>query len=78
MSFDLILKNGGIIDGTGNPFFKADIVVFDEQKIADLATYENPHQFPQGIDYVIVNGTIVVEKGTQTEEFPGQVLGYQK
>ena len=55
----------------------ADIVVFDDQKVTDLATYENPHQYPKGIEYVIVNGTVVVEKSTQNDELPGKVLRFQ-
>ncbi|MFX0087322.1 MAG: amidohydrolase family protein, partial [Candidatus Hodarchaeota archaeon] len=38
----------------------ADIVIFDPQAIRDEATFDNPHQFPKGIHYVIVNGEIVV------------------
>jgi len=52
----------------------ADIVVFDPDKIIDKATYEEPHQFPDGIEYVIVNGEIVVERGECTGKTPGEVL----
>jgi N-acyl-D-aspartate/D-glutamate deacylase len=52
----------------------ADIVMFDPDKIQDTATYLNPHQFPKGIDYVIVNGTIVIEEGEHTNELPGKPL----
>jgi N-acyl-D-aspartate/D-glutamate deacylase len=52
----------------------ADITIFDAATVADLATYEEPHQFPVGIDYVIVNGQIVVEHGEQHAVLPGQVL----
>ncbi len=54
--------------------FWADIVIFDAVTIKDKATYENPHQYPEGIDYVIVNGQIVVEGGKQTDVRPGKVL----
>ena len=54
--------------------FWADIVIFDAATIKDKATYENPHQYPEGIDYVIVNGQIVVEDGKQTDVRPGKVL----
>jgi N-acyl-D-amino-acid deacylase len=52
----------------------ADITVFDAATVADLATFEEPHQYPVGIDYVIVNGQIVVEHGEQHPALPGHVL----
>jgi len=52
----------------------ADIVVFDPLNIADKATFIDPHQYPIGIDYVFVNGTVVVDHGNHTEKLPGKVL----
>jgi N-acyl-D-amino-acid deacylase len=52
----------------------ADIVVFDPKSIRDKATFIDPHQYPIGIDYVIVNGKIVIDHGKQTGELPGKVL----
>jgi N-acyl-D-aspartate/D-glutamate deacylase len=52
----------------------ADITIFDAAMVADLATFDAPHQYPVGITYVIVNGQIVVEHGQQHGVFPGQVL----
>jgi N-acyl-D-amino-acid deacylase len=52
----------------------ADIVVFDASKIADKATYIQPKQYPEGIDYVLVNGQVVIEKGKHTGSLPGKVL----
>jgi N-acyl-D-aspartate/D-glutamate deacylase len=52
----------------------ADIAIFDAATVNDLATFEDPHRFPVGIDYVIVNGQIVVEHGTQHPVLPGLVL----
>ena len=52
----------------------ADIVVFDPQAVTDTATYEEPRQHPRGIQYVVVNGQVVVEKGKQTGTRPGRVL----
>ena len=52
----------------------ADIVVFDPETISDTATYEDPHQFPKGIHYVLVNGSIVVAHNSQTDLRPGAVL----
>ncbi len=54
--------------------FWADIVVFDPDTIADTATYAEPHQYPKGIEYVIVNGEVVVENGRLTGARPGRVL----
>jgi len=52
----------------------ADLVVFDAKRIADRATYADPHRYPLGIEYVIVNGEIVVEKGWHTGKLPGKFL----
>jgi N-acyl-D-amino-acid deacylase len=52
----------------------ADLVVFDPATIKDSATYERPHQFPQGIDYVLVGGQIAVDHGTVTSARAGKVL----
>ncbi|MBD3255496.1 MAG: amidohydrolase family protein [Candidatus Lokiarchaeota archaeon] len=52
----------------------ADIVIFDYDKIKDKGTYEDPHQFPEGINYVIVNGVVVVKNGKQLRKYPGKVL----
>ena len=52
----------------------ADIVIFDPDKVADKATWVNPHQYPVGIEYVLVNGQIVIERGNHTESLPGKVL----
>jgi N-acyl-D-aspartate/D-glutamate deacylase len=52
----------------------ADIVVFDPETIADRATYEEPRQYPDGIEYVIVNGEIAAERGKQTAARAGGLL----
>jgi len=52
----------------------ADIVVFDPVTIADKATYTDPEQYPAGIDYVIVNGQIVIDHDKHTGALPGKVL----
>ena len=52
----------------------ADITVFDPATIADKGTFTEPHQYPVGIDWVIVNGTPVVADGRFTEARPGRVL----
>ena len=52
----------------------ADIVVFDPDTVTDLATYTEPSQYPRGIDYVIVNGKLVIDRGEHTGELPGKIL----
>jgi len=54
--------------------FWADIVIFDPEKIKDRATYADPHQYPEGINYVIVNGQTVVDNGSLTRSRPGKIL----
>lgn len=53
---------------------KADIVVFDEQAVADVATFENPHRLSVGMRYVFVNGIPVISDGVHTGAKPGQVV----
>ena len=52
----------------------ADITVFDPATIADKGTFTQPHQYPVGIDWVIVNGTPVVADGKFTDARPGRVI----
>jgi N-acyl-D-amino-acid deacylase len=49
--------------GIVRPGFKADLVVFNYYTIEDTATYENPHSYPRGIAYVLVNGKVAVDRG---------------
>jgi len=58
----------------------ADVVVFDPATIQDRATFENPNQLSEGMEYVLVNGVPVIERGHMTGALPGKVLrgaGYQ-
>lgn len=52
----------------------ADIVVFDPERVLDQATFQDPHQYPLGIDWVLVNGQIAVEDGEFRDERAGRVL----
>jgi dihydroorotase/N-acyl-D-amino-acid deacylase len=52
----------------------ADIVIFDPATIRDLATFDNPNQLSQGMQYVLVNGVAVVDQGRMTGARPGKVL----
>lgn len=52
----------------------ADIVIFDPDTIHDLATFDNPNQLSQGMEYVLVNGVPVVDLGKMTGSKPGKML----
>jgi N-acyl-D-amino-acid deacylase len=54
--------------------FAADLVIFDENTIADQATFDKPHQYPLGISYVLVNGVAVFENNQMTTARPGIAL----
>ncbi len=54
--------------------FHADLVVFDPSTVADIATWTEPHQYPAGIDAVLVNGRVVVEGDALYDERPGMAL----
>ncbi len=61
--------------GIIRPGYKADITIFNYYTIEDTATYENPHSYPRGIAYVIVNGEVTLEEGRLNEEVrSGRVL----
>jgi N-acyl-D-amino-acid deacylase len=53
---------------------RADLVVFDHRRVADRATYANPHRYPVGIEHVLVNGRFVIKDGEHTGSLPGRVL----
>ncbi|MGH9374475.1 MAG: N-acyl-D-amino-acid deacylase family protein, partial [Vicinamibacterales bacterium] len=52
----------------------ADITIFDADRVIDRATFENPHQYPIGISYVIVNGAVTLERERHTGALAGRVL----
>jgi dihydroorotase/N-acyl-D-amino-acid deacylase len=52
----------------------ADMVVFDPATIRDMATFENPNQLSEGMQYVLVNGVPVIAGGKLTNALPGKVL----
>jgi N-acyl-D-aspartate/D-glutamate deacylase len=56
---------------------KADIVAFDPDRVEAKATFEDPKQYPSGIDYVLVNGQLVVDNGSHTGALPGRALRSQ-
>jgi N-acyl-D-amino-acid deacylase len=54
--------------------FAADLVIFDEKTVIDRATYDQPHQFPSGISFVLVNGQVVLSGERLSEIRPGIAL----
>jgi dihydroorotase/N-acyl-D-amino-acid deacylase len=52
----------------------ADVVIFDPATVHDRATFDNPNQLSEGMDYVLVNGVPVIELGKMTGSLPGKVL----
>jgi N-acyl-D-amino-acid deacylase len=66
----LKLRNRGVI----REGMWADIVVFDALKLVDKATYQNPAIYAEGVEYLLVNGVLVVEKGKHTGARPGKIL----
>ncbi|MCI0336944.1 MAG: D-aminoacylase [Acidobacteria bacterium] len=60
--------------GLLRPGMAADLVIFDERTVIDRATFQEPKQFPVGIDYVIVNGQVVIERGMHNGIKSGKIL----
>jgi len=52
----------------------ADVAIFDPEQVRDVATFEDPNQLSQGMEYVLVNGVPVIAAGKATNALPGQVL----
>ncbi len=52
----------------------ADLVVFDLDRLTDHATYHEPHQYAEGVEYVLVNGGVAMARGEFAEALHGQVL----
>jgi N-acyl-D-aspartate/D-glutamate deacylase len=53
---------------------KADLVVFDPDRVRDTATFQKPHSYAEGVSLVVVNGEVVFENGVMTSARPGKVL----
>ena len=64
------LRDRGII----REGMRADITIFNPETVTDRATYQNPHQYPDGVEYVIVNGKIAVGERGHTGELAGRVM----
>jgi N-acyl-D-amino-acid deacylase len=65
------LRDRGLLQ----PGHLADVVVFDPATIADTATFADPHRYPDGIRWVLVNGQPVIAAGQHTGARPGRVVG---
>jgi N-acyl-D-amino-acid deacylase len=60
--------------GLLKPGMKADVLVFDAETIRDVSTFEKPHAYSQGMEYVLVNGKITVAAGKHTGLRNGKIL----
>jgi len=60
--------------GIVRPGFVADLVLFDPDRVVDKASFADPHQYSEGFDYVIVNGTVAVVNGKPSDARAGQFL----
>jgi N-acyl-D-amino-acid deacylase len=60
--------------GLLRPGMAADVTVFNQDTIIDHATFEKPHQYASGVEYVVVNGKVVLERGKHTGARPGAIL----
>lgn len=67
-----IKKRGSIVKGNF-----ADITIFNPDTVIDKATFTEPHQTAQGIEYVLVNGKVVINKGKHTGTLSGSVLRHE-
>lgn len=70
----LSLKDRGII----REGMWADLAIFNHERILDRSTYEQPNLYPEGMEYVIMNGEIVIENGQHTGRLPGKVLRHAR
>jgi len=64
------MKDRGVLRANA----KADVLIFDPATVRDTATYQNPHQLAEGIQYAIVNGVVVRDAGAFTGKLPGRVV----
>ena len=64
------LKDRGVL----RPGAFADITIFDPRRVRDRATFEQPNQYAEGINYVIINGQLAVDAGARTPSLAGRVL----
>ena len=71
--FDVIIRHGRIVDGTGNPWVRGDVAIAGAS-IAARSSYRDPHQYPAGIAHLIRNGQVAVDEGRFSGTFAGRVV----
>lgn len=65
----------GLVDrGAIQTGYHADLTLFDADRVTDRATFQEPHQYADGIEYVLVNGRPILEQGRRSGDLPGKVL----
>jgi N-acyl-D-aspartate/D-glutamate deacylase len=55
----------------------ADLTLFDPERVIDRATYDQPFQYSEGVEYVLVNGQVVLDRGKHTGARPGRALRHR-
>ncbi len=68
------IKIGAYDRGLLRPGNYADLTLFDPERVIDRATYTDPFRYSEGIDYVVVNGQLVLDRGRHTGARPGMAL----
>ena len=63
--------------GILRPGFAADFVIFDPDRVADTATFDDPHRYSDGFDFVVINGIVAVAGGKPTDARPGRFLKHR-
>jgi len=58
--------------------YKADIVLIDLNKLKNKTSISNPHAYSEGVEYLLINGKVVINNGKYTGELPGRVLKLKK
>jgi N-acyl-D-aspartate/D-glutamate deacylase len=71
-------KIGALDRGLLRPGMKADVTIFDARHVVDNATFAKPHQYATGVEYVMVNGRLVLDRGQHTGARPGVILTRQR
>ena len=84
MAYDVVIRNGTLVDGTGAPRFRADLAIFDDNTVGSGRRPEMRYDLPgggrrlvmpaQGVEYSLVNGQVLYAEQQHTGALPGQVL----
>jgi N-acyl-D-aspartate/D-glutamate deacylase len=73
-SYDVLIKNGKIFDGSLKDAKNADIAIFDLENLETRTSISSPHQYSEGVRYLFINGELVLDKGEWTHKLPGTIL----